>query len=108
METLNVYNNTQLIGTVTKTDNKTYIYEPKESVFNFPRRRMERTSLAGCTLNRIPDPNVPNIKEILKELNLKEYDPWEILKATKGIKYSDHLRYEKGEFHEPEEEENEI
>ena len=36
-----------------------------------------------------------SILEILKELNLKEYDAWELLKATKGIKYSDHLRYEK-------------
>lgn len=95
METLNVFNDKQLVGTVTKTDHGTFIYEPKESVFNFPRTKMEREFLAGCTLNRIPDPNVPNIKEILMELNLKDYDAWELLKATKGIKYSDHLRYEK-------------
>lgn len=94
METLNVYNNKKLVGTVTKTDKETFIYDPKEVVFNFPKTRIERKSLAGCTLNRIPDPNVPNIKEILKELNLKEYDAWEILKATKGIKYSDNLSYE--------------
>ena len=39
METLNVFNDKQLVGTVTKTDHGTFIYEPKESVLIFQEQK---------------------------------------------------------------------
>jgi len=38
---------------------------------------------------RIPSKDNPNIEEILKELNLSEYDEMEILKKTKGVLITD-------------------
>ena len=49
----------------------------------------ESDKLFAFFKRRIPSANHENIEEILKELNMKEYDEMELLEKTKGILYTD-------------------
>jgi len=56
--------------------NLLYKYHESEELFDFFKRR-------------IPSKNNPNIEEILKEVDMLEYDEMELLQKTKGILNTD-------------------
>ena len=57
--------------------------------FGFLKNHYESNKLFDFFKNRIPSKDNSKIDKILQDLNIKEYNEMEILKATKGILVED-------------------
>jgi len=55
----------------------------------FYKGRIDRERIYNFVKSRCFEPNRADIKEILKEMNLEEYNPWEMIKITHGVDWDD-------------------
>ncbi len=64
---------------------------------NLLDKHYESDTLFSFFKRRIPSKNNEHIEEILKELDMKEYDEMELLEKTNGILYTDRYYLKKEE-----------
>ena len=93
MEKLKIYDNGKFAGTVIKDGDK-YRYDStgRETVtpaFTFESAEIDH--LFPSLKARVPDEAMPGVMEIVHRIGLNEYDPWEILKKTKGKRLTDKI-----------------
>jgi len=86
-----------VLGALEKQENA-FVYTPTEhaqsSVFKWTLEPFSKKNLPSYIRLRIPGPHKVSLPKILGKYGLKDYDEWELLKATRGFSAKDSLTFE--------------